>query len=496
MADDTKSVDALLQKRHRRQCAVIGTAVIVFFMGIAFITFLAVQSIQVHSHDTGSGSKGPPTPTATRPNRNPQRTPGPPITRQMIGYWGTNDAGNGVPDPTHPVQTTNAFTQNLRYYCNLGMYDRINLGYMTEFGNGDDHFTLNFTNTGSYQYPAGGPPPDDVTVKTFERIGNDIQFCQSKGVKVILSVGGDATSANYSFGTPGDGENAASWVLSRFLGGSGGDGVKPFGPDVVLDGIELAVRQVADEIWTMEMVAFLKAIKRQSSRSLLSVAAECSLSAESGNYLIITDPSVILDYITVQFFNHPECSYPFAFNYPTWATLFDGGIMVGLAGDWTSAPFGGFLELNDLKTMGAILMTDTQQFMGFSIDDVSTADSLYSDRASGKGYAFDVKSVLNGNSTAAQAFGTKNVTNAFIAQNYKEDWLSRFRRNKSLCNDTCRDLRDQRVGITNFDNIGNGNTSSGLGIESGVNSTNWDARNAKNESGAEWDPDAISWFVG
>ncbi|KAJ3061623.1 hypothetical protein HDU98_002446, partial [Podochytrium sp. JEL0797] len=83
----------------------------------------------------------------------------------------------------------------LAYYCDLGIFHTINLGFMNEFGGGDDHFTINFSNQAYYAYPAGGPAPANSTTG-FAKVAEDIKHCQSLGVKVILSLGGDKIS-NY-----------------------------------------------------------------------------------------------------------------------------------------------------------------------------------------------------------------------------------------------------------------------------------------------------------
>ncbi|CAL4974622.1 unnamed protein product [Urochloa decumbens] len=65
----------------------------------------------------------------------------------------------------------------------------------------------------------------------------DIESCQSRGVKVLLSIGG--SRGNYGLSSAADAQGLATYLWDNFLGGESSS--RPLG-DAVLDGIDLAVQ--------------------------------------------------------------------------------------------------------------------------------------------------------------------------------------------------------------------------------------------------------------
>ncbi|KAJ3065555.1 Chitinase 1 [Podochytrium sp. JEL0797] len=209
--------------------------------------------------------------------------------------------------------------------------------------------------------------------------------------------------SNYQFAL-GDGKAIGTWLYGRFLGGS--DPVRPFG-NVVLDGIELDIEK-GDPSWNQEMIDLITTVKTLSPHTTISIVPECYLYNQEapgqnlGYYLYTglviahfnatysaTASTNMLDYIIIQYYNNNICSYPYGFNYMDWKAMFKGPIVVGLAGDWTSAISGGFLELPDLQAVADEVLPDNQ-FGGFSVYDVSSSSAPYST------YSTSLSSVLNG----------------------------------------------------------------------------------------------------
>ncbi|ORY39915.1 glycoside hydrolase [Rhizoclosmatium globosum] len=252
---------------------------------------------------------------------------------------------------------------------------------MNIFGGGDNHFTITFSSFsqlnygGVYVYRGNGVESNpQYIVNNYQAIGRDIQTCQQQNVKIVLSLGGDQSSA-YQFGA-GDGVAYANLFYNVFLEGTAGP-VRPFGPGVVLDGIELDVEKNDNPaVWTPEMINFITTLRNLSPKTQLAIVPQCYLGligkdAYVGDVISATAP--MLNYIIVQFYNNPQCSYPFGFNFNTWKTLFTGSIIVGLAGDWTSAISGGFLEPGPLQAVYDMIKNDAQ-FGGFSVYDVSSSN--------------------------------------------------------------------------------------------------------------------------
>ncbi|KAJ3025115.1 UNVERIFIED_CONTAM: Chitinase 2 [Siphonaria sp. JEL0065] len=377
-------------KSPRNRVIVIASAAILLVIAASLAAYFVVKNKSSPSSDS-TLPVATPTNATTATGNNSTTTPA--IRKpKLIGYWGQNAAGNGILDPTHPTQPLETQMKNLGYYCDLGIYSTINLAFMTEFGGGDDHFTINFSKQAYYLYPAGGPAPDSA-ITGFGPIAKDIKHCQALGIKVILSLGGDKIS-NYKFG-PGDGKTIGTWLYNRFLEGT--DKVRPFG-DVVLDGIELDVEK-GEPSWNQEMIDLLTTIRALSPKTTLAIVPECYIydreidGQNLGYYLytgrVIANTSSIIDYIIIQYYNNNICSYPYGFNYKDWKKLYKGPMVVGLAGDWTSAISGGFLELPDLQAVSDMVLPD-EQFMGFSLYDISSSSPPYSS------YSSNVHSVLNG----------------------------------------------------------------------------------------------------
>ncbi|KAJ3291375.1 hypothetical protein HDU79_002442 [Rhizoclosmatium sp. JEL0117] len=314
-------------------------------------------------------------------------TPLPPVVPkgQLIGYYGQNAIANGVDivkGTNGRITTPAEYQKSLTEYCSLGLYNTINLGFLNAFGGGNKTFTITFAGFsvsnygGVYTYRGKQQetnPPQ--VVQGYIKIGQDIKSCQASGVKVILSLGGDKVSP-YSF-IPGDGLAYAQLFYDMFLEGT--SPIRPFGPDVILDGIELDIeKNDRPPIWTPEMISLITRLRALSPSTILAIVPQCFLNGGSNKDLnvgdVIASTTKQINYIIVQYYNNPVCSYPFGFNFATWKSLYPGlPIVVGLAGDWTSAISGGFLPTGQLQAVHDMISGDPQ-FLGYSVYDVSSSN--------------------------------------------------------------------------------------------------------------------------
>ncbi|KAJ3069182.1 Acidic endochitinase [Podochytrium sp. JEL0797] len=387
------------------------------------------------SGNTGSGGSGNPGSGSTGgETEGPLPTPMPmPSKQHLIGYFGQNAMANGV----DIVKGTNgrsnidsaAYQQTLAYYCNTGLYDIINLAFLDAFGGANPGFTITFagfavgTYGGAYTYAGNGIETNDAeTVQGYLAMGSDIQLCQAKGIKVVLSIGGDKISP-YSYSV-GDGNRYAQMWYDMFL--QGNSPVRPFGPGVVLDGIELDIEKNDNPaVWTPEMINMVTTLRRLSPTTLLAAVPQCYLNDAQNKDLntgdLITATADILDYVIVQYYNNPSCSYPFGFNFNAWKGVYSGKLVVGLAGDWTSAISGGFLPPNELQTVHNQIKSDSQ-FLGYSVYDVSSSNppafswdvATYAN-PSATSYSQTLRNVLDGKtvgsvlSASGNAVGTQYV---------------------------------------------------------------------------------------
>ncbi|KAJ3020277.1 UNVERIFIED_CONTAM: hypothetical protein HDU68_010263 [Siphonaria sp. JEL0065] len=325
------------QRRSRVAAAIAFGAVLLIITGASYYITKSKQQ-QQHSIDASPSSSSTVKPTqSTTPS-----TPNPPSetpNRRLFGYYGQNAIGDGP---------GGSFT------ITFGAFNTSDYG-------------------GTYFYRGDGReanPP--AVVSAFQALGKDIAFCQSLSIKVLMSMGGDKIS-NYQWIT-GDGVLLATTFFNMFLEGKGT--VRPFGAGIILDGFELDVeKNLNPVVWNAEMIDFITTMKKLSPKSQIAVVPQCFLGggkdANVGD--VIAAVPKLIDYILVQYYNNPVCSYPNGFDFNAWKALFGGPIVVGLAGDWSSAISGGFLEPGALQEVYNMVKNDAQ-FGGFAVYDVSSSN--------------------------------------------------------------------------------------------------------------------------
>ncbi|KAI8843160.1 glycoside hydrolase superfamily [Chytriomyces cf. hyalinus JEL632] len=325
--------------------------------------------------------------------------------KALIGYWGQNAIGNGYT----PEFKGQLLTKNLTWQCDSGLYQQINLAFMPEFGS-FPRFSLSLggvdSSSGCYwsQGTDGVAPAADVQAPCIA-LASQIKHCQSKNVKIVLSMAGDHLSDYYLH--VGEGKLYAQLLFDKFLQGKG-DPVRPFG-DAVLDGIELDIEknyqaggasvEGAKNDWQPEMIQLFIELKKLSPKVILGVVPQCYLNhwdyTDYNMGRLIASQNVKIDYVLIQYYNNPVCSYPFGFNFNDWKLKFKGPLIVGLPGDPSSAVYGGFLPPNDLQAVTDSIFSDAQ-FSGYSVYDVSSSNPPLSAYSQTLRDALDGKKVGNG----------------------------------------------------------------------------------------------------
>ncbi|KAJ3083227.1 Chitinase 1 [Rhizoclosmatium hyalinum] len=426
IAVDSKDQQAI-QTRKRNKYIIIGVAAVVLVTAASLIGYFASRPKDSTSNPVSPSQNATATATATAAVNSTQSTAKPGLSRRKLyGYYGANAMANGVDItrgtlPPPPQSQSYLYQRPLKYYCDTGYFDTINLAFLNLFGGGNGEFTITFgafnqsQYAGTYVYKGDGKETNgDWTVQSYLNLGKDIQYCQTvHSVKVVMSLGGDKISA-YSF-SAGDGKRYAKIFYDMFLDGNGP--VRPFGPGVKLDGIELDIEKNPANVyptygpspWNQEMIDLLTNLRALSPSVVLAVVPQCYL----GNlkYLgkdenvgeVISGAAKYIDYLIVQYYNNPQCSYPFNFNFDAWTKLYPGPIVVGLAGDWTSAISGGFLEPGPLQAVYDMIK-NSPQFGGFSVYDVSSStppahvhNMMYTnDTGPLSNYASTLRDVLDG----------------------------------------------------------------------------------------------------
>ncbi|CAN1793732.1 Acidic endochitinase [Linum perenne] len=192
---------------------------------------------------------------------------------QISVYWGQN--GN---------EGTLAAT------CATGNYDFVNIAFLSTFGSGRTP-SLNLASHCDPYTPGG-----------CRNLSSDIEFCQKRGVKVFLSIGG--ADGAYSLSSTADAKKVARYLWNNFLGG--GSNVsslsRPLGP-ANLDGIDFDIEFGSDLYWG-NLAKFLTGFGKK--KVYLSAAPQCPFpDAWIGKGL----KTGRFDYVWVQFFNNPPCQY-------------------------------------------------------------------------------------------------------------------------------------------------------------------------------------------
>ncbi|KAK3024485.1 hypothetical protein RJ639_043802 [Escallonia herrerae] len=171
--------------------------------------------------------------------------------------------------------------------CATGNYDFVNIAFLPTFGNG---------RTPMVNLAGHCDPYSNGCTK----ISPDIESCQSKGIKVMLSIGGGTGS--YSLASAEDARQVATYLWNNFLGGKSSS--RPFG-DAVLDGIDFDIEGVSNLHWD-DLARYLSAYSNRGKKVYLTAAPQCPFPDASVGGALKTG---LFDYVWVQFYNNPPCQY-------------------------------------------------------------------------------------------------------------------------------------------------------------------------------------------
>ncbi|KAK7279865.1 hypothetical protein RJT34_24924 [Clitoria ternatea] len=171
--------------------------------------------------------------------------------------------------------------------CATGKYTHVNIAFLNKFGNGQTPEM----NLAGHCNPA---------TNSCTKFSADIKDCQSKGIKVLLSIGGGIGS--YSLASPEDARNVSTFLWNTFLGGKSSS--RPLG-DAVLDGIDFDIELGSTANWE-HLARFLKAYSRIEKSVYLSAAPQCPI---PDRFLGTALNTGLFDFVWVQFYNNPPCQY-------------------------------------------------------------------------------------------------------------------------------------------------------------------------------------------
>lgn len=224
----------------------------------------------------------------------------------------------------NPVRIAVYWGQNgnegsLNETCSTGLYAYVNLAFLNVFG-GDRAPVLNLA---GHCDPASGG---------CAALATDIAYCQSKGVKVLLSIGGG--TGNYGLSSASDARNVSIYLWDNFLGGgSGGSSSRPLG-GAQLDGIDFDIDTGRDDYYDdlakNLFMQYNSTVFQESGGSADQVGvtagggfSKSNATGEKKKYMLTAAPQCpypdaslgralktgLFDHVWVQFYNNPACQY-------------------------------------------------------------------------------------------------------------------------------------------------------------------------------------------
>lgn len=190
---------------------------------------------------------------------------------QLVVYWGQDEREGRLIDT-----------------CNTRKYNIVNIAFLYRFGNGQPP-QINL---------AGHCEPS--TPNGCVKVSTGIHYCQSLGVKVMLSIGG--ATKTYSLSSADDARNVADYIWNNFLGGQSNS--RPLG-DAVLDGVDFDIEQ--GEPHYAALARRLHEHGQQGGKKIyLTAAPQCPFPDAKLQGALSTN---LFDYVWVQFYNNPQCEF-------------------------------------------------------------------------------------------------------------------------------------------------------------------------------------------
>lgn len=235
-------------------------------------------------------------------------------------------------------------------------------------------------------------------------IAEDIPYCQAKGIKVLLSIGGvwNDDPKYYSDYTISSQENGVEFA--KFLSGAFGkpsadwEGVRPFG-DSFVDGFDIDVeKDLENKPW----ISLIDTLRSLNPAYFISGAPQCPLRPEGPYYMNQMIQQAKFDALFIQFYNNPGCDLIVGnseyeeegFNYDQWEKFLaqtkqskDAKIYIGLPGQKDDAAFVNPAPLKHVVCK----YSKRPSFGGISLWDMQFGDA---NKVDGKSYNQWIRDIL------------------------------------------------------------------------------------------------------
>lgn len=322
---------------------------------------------------------------------------------------GTVKRAAGVADGTTVLGFWGQSYEELSDVCDSGNWDVVVMSFITSLNPPKLNLGKDTGSPSTAQSAKDGWSLFDGTAAGANgaSLADQITACQGKGVKVMIAFGGDSRYCNSTFSSTSEAVQSADYVWDLFLGGTGSEDLRPFGKDVVLDGLDID-NEAEDGSYYIDFVKELR--NKMSNSTSTSKSYYISADPMAANDATYTDDSQTaipdsilpyLDWVNVQFYNAGEQGVggsSFQDTFETWAKKLEAvspspKLMLGVPGA-TGAASDGIQTPDEIKTTIATVQSwGVADFGGVGIWDCGYADM------NNTGFSAAVKSSLSGGSS-------------------------------------------------------------------------------------------------
>ncbi|KAG2184269.1 hypothetical protein INT44_009284 [Umbelopsis vinacea] len=296
---------------------------------------------------------------------------------------------------------SSGWQKNLASYCSDSTTDIFVLAFLNVFYSTGGDPALDFSNASNNCTTFAG-----TNMLHCPQIGADIQTCQSKGKKILLSLGGAAGS--YGFSSDAQGTAFADQLWNLF--GAGSSSTRPF-DSAVIDGFDLDIEGGGATGYAAFVNQMRTHYASDTSKSYyISGAPQCPY---PDAYLGAVLNSAWFDFVWVQFYNNYCSVQGGSFNYGTWDTWAtqtsinkNVRIFIGVPGS-TSGASSGYVPLAALESTISSTRSAYKSFGGVMMWDASQA---YGNTDGSPNYASAVGAYLHSGSTGGSTTTTTKTT--------------------------------------------------------------------------------------
>ncbi|XP_062182827.1 xylanase inhibitor protein 2-like [Phragmites australis] len=190
--------------------------------------------------------------------------------------------------------------------CDTGAYTTVIISFLSVFGHG------------RYQIDLSGHPLNGV--------GDDIKHCQSKGILVLLSIGGQG--GEYSLPSSQSATDLAEYLWNAYLAGSREGVARPFG-DAAVNGVDFFIDQGSTEHYD-ELARRLYSYNKyyRGGGVTLTATPRCAYPDQRLEAALATG---LFNRIHVRLYGDQRCTWSARESWEKWAAAYPGSrIFVGV----------------------------------------------------------------------------------------------------------------------------------------------------------------------